>query len=124
LCTGGAGSSDVYDTDSAVHQAEIWNPVTETWSTMAAMTEPRLYHSTALLLPDARVLVSGGGRFGPDFPSAEIYSPPYLFKGPRPVLGSAPSVIQLNSHFTVGTPDAATIAKVSLLRTGSVTHAF
>jgi len=124
LCTGGGGSSDVYDTGSAVHEAEMWNPSTETWSTLAAMTEPRLYHSTALLLPDARVLVSGGGRFGPDYPSAEIYSPPYLFKGPRPTITSAPSVIQHTNHFSVQTPDAASITKVSLLRTGSVTHAF
>jgi hypothetical protein len=87
LCTGGGASSDVYDTGSAVHAAEMWNPGTGSWSTMAEMTEPRLYHSTALLLPDARVLVSGGGRFGPDFPSAEIYSPPYLFHGPRPTIG-------------------------------------
>jgi hypothetical protein len=88
------------------------------------MQEPRHYHSTSLLLPDGRVLVAGGGRFGPDFPSAEIYSPPYLFKGPRPAITSAPPVIQYNSHFTVGTPDAARIARVALLRLGSVTHAF
>src|SRR4030095_10217917 len=124
LCTGGAGSSDVYDIGSSVYQAEMWNPATGIWSTMATMTEPRLYHSTALLLPDARVLVSGGGRFGPDYPSAEIYSPPYLFRGPRPTIGSAPSVIQHTNHFSVQTPDAASIATVSLLRTGSVTHAF
>jgi hypothetical protein len=124
LLVGGATTSDVYATASAVKPAAIWSPTTEMWTAMAAMSEPRLYHSTSLLLPDGRVLVAGGGRFGPDFPSAEIFSPPYLFKGARPVITSAPAVVAYNNHFTVSTPDAAQIASVALLRLGSVTHAF
>ena len=62
LATGGSRNSDVYDLDGAVYEAEIWSPQTETWTTMAKMQSPRLYHSTALLLPDGRVLVAGGGR--------------------------------------------------------------
>jgi len=37
---------------------------------------------------------------------------------------SAPSTIQLNSHFSVGTPDGARIAKVTLVRLGAPTHGF
>ena len=124
LAVGGGTTSDAYQTAAAARPAEIWSPATEAWTTMASMTEPRLYHATALLLPDARVLVAGGGRFGPDFPSGEIFSPPYLFKGARPTITSAPAVVQYNSHLTVGTPDGARIAKVSLVALGSVTHAF
>jgi len=121
---GGATTSDVYATASAVKAAALWSPATESWTALAAMSEPRLYHSTSLLLPDGRVLVSGGGRFGPDFPSAEIFSPPYLFKGARPTISSAPGVVAYNGHFSVGTPDGAQITSVALLRLGSVTHAF
>jgi hypothetical protein len=121
---GGATTSDVYNTAAAVKTAELWNPDTETFSSLAAMSEPRLYHSTSLLLPDGRVLVAGGGRFGPDFPSAEVFSPPYLFKGPRPSIVSAPTVLQYNNAFGVTTPDAASVAKVVLIGTGAVTHAF
>jgi hypothetical protein len=124
FCVGGSTNSNVYDSTSTVKTAELWSPATETFRSLAAMQEPRHYHSTSLLLPDGRVLVAGGGRFGPDFPSAEIYSPPYLFKGARPVVTTAPGVIQYGSHFTVATPDSARIAKVTLLRLGSVTHAF
>src|SRR5438445_655734 len=91
------------------------------------MQTPRMYHSTALLLPDGRVLVAGGGRDAPqevDQLSAEIYSPPYLFNGSRPTITSAPSAINYGTGFFVATPDAGRVASASLVRLGSVTHAF
>ena len=95
---------------------------------MSSLSVPRFYHSIALLLPDGRILVAGGGRFGgtavDDMLNAEIYSPPYLFKGTRPVIASAPNVISYNSSFSVSTTNAGQIAQVSLLRLGSVTHHF
>jgi hypothetical protein len=93
---------------------------------MAAGAVPRLYHSNALLLPDGRVLINGGGRFGggavDDKLNGEIYSPPYLFKGPRPAITSAPNLVAYNANFSVATPDASEIASVSLLPLGTVTH--
>jgi Galactose oxidase-like, Early set domain/SdrD B-like domain len=77
--------------------------------------------------PDGRVPESGmGADFGnvPDEKSAEFYSPPYLFKGARPTITQAPAQVQYNATFFVGTPDAASIANVSLIRTGAVTHFF
>jgi hypothetical protein len=127
LATGGETDRNGGTIANAVYPAEMWSPDTQTWSTMASMHTPREYHGTALLLPDGRVLVSGmGADFGnvPDEKSAEFYSPPYLFKGARPTITQAPSAIQHNTSFFVGTPDAASIAKVALIRTGAVTHFF
>jgi len=125
LVIGGSKNSDVYDLTGPVYEAEIWSPQTETWTTMARMQVPRIYHSTALLLPDGRVLVAGGGQFGVDQFSAEIYSPPYLFKGDPPAITAVtPTSIQYGTTFSVQTPDASSIASVSLIRLGSVTHAF
>jgi Concanavalin A-like lectin/glucanases superfamily/Domain of unknown function (DUF1929)/Bacterial Ig domain/Glyoxal oxidase N-terminus/Fibronectin type III domain len=123
LVTGGGQTADEYNVSAASLAAEMWSPVTEQWTTMATSQVPRFYHSTALLLPDGRVVVAGSGRDGVDQLSAEIYSPPYLFKGARPSIGSAPSQVGYGSSFAVQTPDAARIAKVSLIRLGSVTHA-
>jgi hypothetical protein len=126
LVTGGSSNANVNDPASAIYHPELWSPATETWTTMAPMQVPRVYHSTALLLPDGRVLEAGSGRFSgaTDQFNSEIYSPPYLFKGPRPTITLAPPTIAYGSTFSVATPDAAHIAAVSLVRLGTVTHAF
>jgi len=131
LVTGGGTTTTKVDYANAVHAAELWSPVTRTWTTLASSQRPRMYHSTALLLPDATVLVAGSGRQNgrsqpdpADQQNAEIFSPPYLFRGPRPVISGAPDVVSYGSVFTVATPNAAQIASVALLAPGSVTHAF
>jgi hypothetical protein len=129
LVTGGGTTTGATDTTHAVMPAELWSPVTETWTTLASMAAPRLYHSEAVLLPDGRVEVSGGGRYSDatastDQFSTEFFEPPYLFKGVRPVISSAPTQLSYGQNFTVQTPDAGRIAKVSLIRFAAVTHTF
>jgi hypothetical protein len=131
LATGGSTTTDKANFAAAVFPAEMWSPATKQWTTMASMQTPRLYHSIGLLLPDATVLVSGGGRENgrsqpdpKDEANAEIFSPPYLFKGPRPVISSAPSLLQYGGSFSITSPDASRIATVSLIPLGAVTHAF
>src|SRR5262249_44488438 len=96
LATGGDTEKSGFDAANGVLDAELWNPTTGAWNTMAKMTEVRLYHSGAVLLPDGRVFVAGGGGDPgvPDHKTAQIYSPPYLFKGPRPTITSAPGTVQ------------------------------
>ena len=120
LVTGGTSGPGFNDATSPVFAAEMWNPATEAWTVMASATIPRLYHSTALLLPDGRVLSTGGNGY----PQTEMYSPPYLFNGARPTITSVPSTIDYAQSFVISTPDAASIGKVTLIRLPSVTHAF
>ena len=124
LTTSGSQGNDPGTTP--VYAAELWSPQTEAWTTMANAQMARTYHQTALLLPDGRVLVSGsGGCCGaPDQPNAEIFSPPYLFRGPRPSITSAPATVTYGSSVFVGTPDAGTIGSVVLIRSGAATHQF
>ncbi|MGH3858069.1 Ig-like domain-containing protein, partial [Actinokineospora sp.] len=121
LVTGGTAAPGFNDPSGAVHAAELWDPTTEDWTTLASSSGiPRVYHSAALLLPDGRVLSTGGNGY----PDTEIYSPPYLFKGTRPTISSAPPSVAYGQSLFVGTPDALTISKVTMLRLSSVTHAF
>ncbi len=136
LVTGGTSWPGFNNAKESVFAAEMWDPATEEWTIMASMQVRRLYHSTALLLPDGRVLSAGGGRppaTGLNPPDenhldAEIYSPPYLFNSnglaTRPAITGAPASVPYGQPFFVQTPDATQIAKVTWLRLGSVTHAF
>jgi galactose oxidase len=113
--------------------AEVWDPSNGRWTVLAAEDMPRCYHSTAVLLPDGRVLSAGGGEYKPDnmnpnapedsYRNAQIFSPPYLFKGPRPSL-TAPKAVDYGATFAVTTDQAAAIQKVTLIRLASVTHSF
>lgn len=110
-----------------VMEAEIYDPVTDTWTLTPAMSSPRQYHSVVLLLPDGRVLAAGGvdpslgGTPTRDLKTMEMFYPPYL-SGTRPTISSAPSSAGYGSTITVNTPDAVDINAVALVRPGAVTH--
>jgi hypothetical protein len=126
LATGGSAVRNAL-TDVS-YNAEIWNPANGTWTVGASEALPRLYHSTAILLPDASVLVGGGGAQGPVTNlNVETYYPPYLFTAdaklaPRPMISTAPDTVSIGQTFTVGYGNASGISKVALVRTGAVTH--
>ena len=102
---------------------ELYNPADGTWRRGAAQVEGRAYHSTAVLLPDGRVISAGddtNGGYTTD--TAEIYSPPYLFRGTRPRITAAPSAVGYGESFTVDHADSD-VAKAVLIAPGATTHA-
>jgi hypothetical protein len=126
LVTGGTRSAGFSDRSGAVHAAELWDPATEQWTQLAENQVSRVYHSTTLLLPDGRVQHAGSGD-GPGVPrelTAELFSPPYLFRGVRPVIDDVPETISYGQPFPITTSDAGQVVRVTLLRLSSVTHAF
>ncbi len=154
------------NTIGAVTRPDLWTPpnggAADEWKLLSSSPTypeypngvPRSYHSVALLLPDARVLVGGGGlpaaggelvngtickdvestkntpdclQFG--HKDVEIFSPPYLFNADgsaatQPVIASAPDNVTYGQTFDVGTSSALAIGSVSLIRLPSVTHGF
>ena len=104
---------------------------TNTFSSAGANLFPRLYHSNALLLPDATVVLMGGNPQRGNYERrVEIYSPAYLFEtdgtpAVRPTItGVTPGTVAYGAAFQVQTPNAANIASVVLVRPGAPTHAF
>jgi hypothetical protein len=137
LAVGGEVSSTVQ-----VRRPQIWDPAGNggvgTWTPTSgadALVEQALrrgYHSTAILLPDGRVLSAGGEYedITADKWKAEIFCPPYLFKADgspvqqRPVIGECPRSIAWGDTFTICTANPSLIQKASLMRPGATTHAF
>lgn len=95
----------------------LFNPQTNSWSPMAALPSIRDYHSVALLLPSGKVMMAGWNNA-----TIEIYSPPYLFRGARPLISSAPPLVHHGQSFVIESPDASSIVKVVLVRPMAVTH--
>ena len=124
------GSTNDEDTDTVSLNADLYDPASNTFSSAGANSFERLYHSVALLLPDATVWLAGGNPERGTYEShVEIYQPAYLFQSngslaTRPTITSAPGTISYGNQFTVQTPDAADIASAVLIRYGTVTHAF
>jgi hypothetical protein len=132
---GGTSKPGFNDESGAVKLAEMWDPQTEAFTPLIPEIAPRVYHATALLLPDARVLStgSGDGQGSSQQLNAQIYSPPYLFNpdgslAARPTItsveGGETATLHYGQSFSIESPDAATITKGILIRLPSVTHAF
>lgn len=125
LVTGGSGRFN--ENEDVAYAPEIWDPATNTWTLLAESQVPRLYHSTALLLPDGRIFTGGGGAPGPqNHLNAEIFSPPYLF-GANGAAVTQPSLTIADPDLGYGETFAATtdtaIDRVTMIRVGHNTHA-
>lgn len=135
LLTGGVrGSGDDF---VAINQAmryrpgidwsagDFSDPEDEPWEAVGTPSAiDRGYHSTALLMPDGRVWAAGSTDDDPVVfeHGIDIFDPGY---GPnRPSLTGAPPSVAYGMPFEAITPDAGRIARVALIRCGSVTHAF
>lgn len=115
------GGGAAFKYTSPIRVPELYNPTTRTWRAMARQQASRMYHATALLLPDGRVL-SAGQDSGSLARYGEIFSPPYLFRGARPTISGSPATVPLGGRLVFTSPQAASITRVVLMRGGSTTH--
>jgi hypothetical protein len=134
LVTGGEQWSE--NTSTASLNVELFHPDFNdpnfnTFTSGGTNSVPRAYHSNAILLPDATVILTGSNPPNVSYENrVELYQPAYLFKADgtlatRPVISSVPTgSIGYNTTFTVQSPDASKILKVVLIRPGAPTHAF
>jgi plastocyanin len=128
LAVGGQRNGKWSADPQPVLPAEIYDPATNHWTLTPPMAHPRQYHSIAVLLPDGRVLTAGGidpslgGAPARDQRHLEVFTPPYLMRGARPVITGAPANVAYGATFDVQTPDAGAIDSVALLRPCAMTH--
>ena len=143
LAFNGADRDEVVNPGSgtAVTTPELFDPATGEWTELAAQSKGRTYHSTAVLLPDARVLVGGHSPIATGYttqnpalqdslgfsnpvrdPSFEVYEPPNLFYGERPVITEVASSVTRGKQLVIETPDAREVSSVTIVRNTALTH--
>ena len=123
------GNRGVYGYEDPEFSAELYSKpagdVTGVWNKVAPSTIQAAYHSTAILLPDATVLLSQDDMDSSAAAAfqhkAQVYSPPYLFKGMQPVITTAPASARYGQTFQVVT-NRSTMASAVLVAPGSTTH--
>jgi hypothetical protein len=122
LQTGGATKTVVHN-GTGVHSTQIYDPAANTWRPVASPTVDRLYHSSAILLPDGRVATFGSNPTNSFEMRIEVYTPPYLQTGTaRPVMTGGPSELHYGESARWITSQAAPIRSAVLVRPGSTTH--
>jgi hypothetical protein len=134
LASGPVGQPAIYDPSK---------PKGQRWSNAGLDTSqiPRLYHSSAILLPDASVLIAGSNpnvdvnltTYFPTEYRAEVFYPPYFKATARPAPTGMPKTISYGgdpfditipaSSYSGSANDAADNATVVLVRGGFTTHA-
>ena len=107
----------------AVLTPELFDVGAGTWTALAPMAVDRQYHSNAILLPDGRVMMAGSNPArGVNELRIEILRPPYLFRGPRPVIDDAPLAVAYGVEFDVETPEADDVDGAALVSPTATTH--
>lgn len=122
-----APSPPVPEVLGIVTWCDLYDPVADSWRRVADMNWFREYHAVTLLVPDGRVLTTGGTRikfqFGPTSADIEAYSPPYLFRGVRPRIESISTTEPTRGGtITMEISPATQITSVVLLGAQTTTH--
>ena len=127
----GGYKEDLNDTTSVnqwgyMNLCDEYDPVTDSWRRLSRLNIQREYHCNAILVPDGRVIAVGGeGQPGnePPFSYIEAFSPPYLFRGIRPVISNLSTTnFQRGLNFTFDVSYTDSLTDVILISTQSVTN--
>ncbi|MGI0033830.1 MAG: galactose oxidase-like domain-containing protein [Nitrososphaeraceae archaeon] len=120
------GKSD--EGENPVLVPELYDPENKNWTKMTPMNVERLYHSNALLLPDARVMTAGTdkewnkGENIQDEYRIDVFTPPYLQNESRPEIQNVKEEVQYSQEIVIECDQAEEISSVCLIRPSSVTH--
>ena len=128
LVIGGNSSGRQFSDEGTVLTPELWSPETGQWRELAPHETPRNYHSTALLMQDARVISMGGGLCGDcatNHQNGQIFDPPYLFdptglEAVRPLILSGPDKTFTGDVINLAASDD--ITRFTMVKLAAITH--
>ena len=114
--------------------AELFDPLNQSWTKLAQMSVKRLYHASALLLPDGRVMTAGTdkewnkGKDIHDEYRIEVFTPPYLMEKRQPEIINVKSEINYGENVGIeceqggGGGGKEEVVSAALIKPSSVTH--
>jgi len=123
-----ANSSPEPDVLGVVKRTDLYDPVADSWRRVADTLLFREYHAVTLLVPDGRVITTGGTNIkfssaNPLSASIDAYSPPYLFRGVRPSLSNLSDATPARGQaLGVDVSPATQLTHVVLMGAQSSTH--
>jgi hypothetical protein len=117
----------VDDVLGIVRWCDLYDPNSDSWRRVADMTWHREYHGVTLLIPDGRVVMTGGTRIkfqvGPTSADIEAFSPPYLFRGIRPnIVNISSGELPRGSQVRVELALETELTSLVLMGTQTTTH--
>ncbi len=117
----------VDDVLGIVRWCDLYDAEVDEWRRVADMAWHREYHAVTLLVPDGRVVTTGGTlikfQAGPTSADIEAFSPPYLFRGVRPEIASLSTTdLPRGSQITIELAVATELTSIVLMGTQTTTH--
>jgi hypothetical protein len=104
------------------YMPEMFNPSTQTWTTLSAASVPRVYHQVALLLPDGRVWTAGSTPTRSRWELRTEFFRPAYYSATRPSISGTPSVGSYGGSLTIPTSNPSSISRASLVKCPDTTH--
>jgi hypothetical protein len=101
---------------------EMFNPSTETWTTLPAASVPRVYHQVALLLPDGRIWTAGGTPTRTSWELRTEFFRPSYYSATRPSISGTLAVGTYGGSITIPTSSPSSIARATLVKCPDTTH--
>jgi hypothetical protein len=110
-----------------VKWSDIYDPATNAWRRVADMNWFREYHAVSVLVPDGRIVMTGGTRikfqYGPTSADIEAFVAPNLLRGVRPQITSISSTTpQRGGTVTLGIAPQTQLTSVVLMGNETHTH--
>jgi hypothetical protein len=117
----------VPDILGVVKWCDLYDSATNAWRRVADMNWFREYHAITLLVPDGRVITTGGTRihfqYGPTTADIEGFVPPYLLRGVRPSIATiSATTVQRGCALTLTITPATQITSVVVMGCETTTH--
>src|SRR5690606_20765422 len=101
---------------------EMFDPETESWTSLSAANVPRVYHQVSLLLPDGSVWTAGSTPTRNNWEMRTEFFRPSYFSSTRPTISGSPDVGDYGNSITIPTPNASSITRATLVRLPNTTH--